>query len=350
MFVSEIPIAELDPAVASMRGNLHIITADDPDPRERDDGYTVAPLRTRPELLRVSVCIADPSADYYRQDVYKQAIEKTTAEYWINDDGTRGYDPMISEDVIRSHEFTKGTSPSALVASFTIGPEKPPSELEIYFSPVQVVSNMTFSTLARTTLRTRKMQRYMEASYLIKRHLGYNSGTDWHQAKAAGVMISAQTNQGVLEGGMSKGSLRGSKINEAFMIAFNHLIPVEMERRDEPYIYRVYDPEDQRFRDLLPPEGRALYSMTPGPHRALGLSRYSHSSSPLRRGVDLVCGHILKKLSRGESTSARDIRDMEMMVRRSNLRILHDEAERPFRLRSPRSIGDVALRAAEAVA
>jgi hypothetical protein len=350
MFVSEIPVTELDPAVASMRRNLHIITADDPNPQERDDGYAVAPLRTRPDLLRVSVCIADPSADYYRSDVYKQALEKTTAGYWINEDGSHGYDPMINEDVIRNHEFTKGTSPSALVASFTIGPEKPPSELEIYFSPVQVVSNMTFSNLARTTAQRRKMERYKQASALIRGHLGYNSGVDWHHAKAAGVVVSAQTAQVRPEAGISKGSLRGSKINEAFMIAFNHLVALEMERLDEPYIYRVHNPEDERYRDVLPPEGRALYSMSPGRHQALGLSRYSHSSSPLRRGVDLVNGHILKKLSRGESISGRDMRDMEMMVRRSNLRILQEEAGRPFRLRSPRPIGARALPAVIEVA
>lgn len=332
MLTSEVPINELDTQMP-LRPSLRVITADDPNPHERDDGISVISFRNKPGLFRVAVFVADPSEDYNRDDVYRQALEKTEAEYWAEPDGSRGYNAMISPKVIRKHEFTKGAKLSALAISFTIGPDKPPSETEISFEEVEIVSNLDFRGFAKRCQSAKGAKRYGEVSQLIKHHLGYNSGFESHQETAATVVISPSGKPITGRAGENI-RLKGSKINEAYMIAANCLVGREMARLDLPAIYRVCDPNDRRFIDITA-ANRAMYSMQPGRHDALGLDLYCRVTSPLRRGTDLVMGNILKKISLGQSINARDMRDMVLMTQRSNQKILAGETQRKFQLPKP---------------
>lgn len=313
MLKANVPISEFD-LQSSSRPDYWILTADD-NPHERDDGYAVFPLRNRPDLLRVAVCIVDPSDDYYLEGVRDRTLKNVEAKYWTNVDGSRGYKPMIDTDVITRREFTKGTTRSALIGSFTVGPEKPPCEVDISFGEVEVVSNLTFRGLARRSRVAKGARRYEEASSLIKMHLGYSSGTHAHKNRSAGVTVNRGGKQ-PRKSGPSAITLRGSTINEAFMIALNHLAPIEAERLDMPYISRYFDVRDGT--------NRAWYTLTPRPHDALKLHRYSHTTSPLRRGTDLLNGLIWKKVSRGEAIDDALVADMNAMVDGANQLILHD--------------------------
>jgi exoribonuclease R len=312
---------------------LRIITADDPHPRERDDGIGVETFATKPDTFRVTVCVADPSNSYYRDDVYKQALDKTTATYGLDTCGNALYDPMISPAVIKRYEFTQGRVPSALMVSFSVGPDKAPSETEISFGPVEVMRNLTFSSFAKACEEGKVAKKYGEAGRLIKKHLAYNPGIEYQRDTALAAMVDEQGKPLAGPSGEAV-RMRGSRINEAYMIAANHLVPALMAELDIPFIYRVCNPEDNRFRDIVSP-GRALYSMTPGRHQLLGLDVYTHVTSPLRRGVDLVLGHVLKNFSLGKPVTARDIRDMELMTQRSNMVILEEVRRQKFRLPKP---------------
>lgn len=289
-----------------------IITADCSFPKEIDDGLFVERLDENYELYRVGVCVVDTSKVYSDQDVLKQAFNRTTARYWDLPDGERGYDPMIDPAVIKNLEFTSGSVRDALIVTFMVGDNHAPSDVDISFGPVVVVANKSYKDFANFAMNGRG-ERFSRASELIKSHLGYIAYGDhagnqpqWRQ----GQEVTALN----LSGSAWK---KGSKMNEAFMVGANHLVGKTLAEEGRPAIYRVHDPEDEQYLELLS-ANVARYSRMPGQHSGLGLDPYCRVTSPLRRLDDFIMSNQLKQRFLGKQPTAQDSRDVAFGVRRLN--------------------------------
>ena len=292
-----------------------IITADCSYPKEIDDGLSVERLDESHELYRVNVCVADTSNIYNDREVVDQAYARTAAKYWDLPDGERGYDPMIDPEIITDLQLTAGTVRDALVVSFLIGQKRPPEQVDISFQPVEILSNQTYKEFANHAVYG-KGREYLRASDLIKLHLGYVAYGDhvgsrplWRGDGQQATDLS------------SSAWKRGSKINESFMVAANHLVGTVMAAENRPAIYRVHDPDNEQYLELASPNV-ALYSRKPGPHMGLRLDPYCRVTSPLRRLDDFVMSHQLKQRFMGKQPSAADEKEVAFAVRRLNQEVI----------------------------
>jgi exoribonuclease II len=293
-----------------------IITADCSFPKEIDDGLFVRQLDENHELYQVGVCVVDTSKLYSNQDVVNQAFNRTAAKYWDLPGDERGYDPMVETDFIKELEFSAGNVRDALIVAFTVGRKQEPSNVDISFGQVEVVQNKSYKDFANYAVYSPKGKKFSRASEFIRDHLGYvaygdHSGNQpqWREAQETTPNVS------------NRAWKRGSKMNEAFMVAANYLVGVTLAAEGRPAIYRVHDPQDEQYLELLS-ANVARYSRTPGPHMGLGLGPYCRVTSPLRRLDDFVMSHQLKKRFLGKDPTAQDARDVAFAVRRLNQEII----------------------------
>lgn len=292
-----------------------IITADCSFPREIDDGLYVQALDEDRELYRVGVCIVDASSLYNKPEVVKQAQDRTEAKYWDLPNGERGYDPMIDETHIRSLEFREGTVRDALKIDFYIGPKDEPEDPIVSFGPVRVAKNMNYKQFSQLTTGE-KNRRFARVADLIKAHLGYIAYGDHVGAHPAWRDIRLET-----PSTSGQGWKRGSKMNEAYMVAANHLVGRLLAAEDWPAIYRVHDPEDEQYLELMS-ASVARFSRVPGPHSNLRLNPYCRVTSPLRRLDDFVMSRQLKQRFLGKEPTAQDSKEVAFAVRRLNQEII----------------------------
>lgn len=317
-----------------------IITADCSFPKEIDDGLFVEPLDESYELYKVGVCVADTSKLYANPDVVRQAQTRTAARYWDLPDGERGYDPMIDTELIQELEFTAGAVRSALIITFNIGPTVAPTDLDISFGQVEVLKNMTYKEFSNFSTSP-KGQKFATASSLIKGHLGYVAYGDHTGNKP----IWRENTDGVslaLPNTSAWAWKRGSKMNEAFMVASNHLVGRQMREEGRPAIYRVFDPEDEQFIDIVS-ANVAMYSRMPGPHTALNLDPYCRVTSPLRRLDDFVMNRQLYKRFIGKPPVAKDAEDVAFAIRRLNQEIIASAPKEASRVSRRDILGRTAI-------
>lgn len=293
-----------------------IITADCSFPKEIDDGLYVEPMDEDYELYKVGVCVVDTSNLFNYRDIVQQAHAKTAARYWDLPNGERGYDPMIETGIIKGLEFTAGNVRDAMVVNFLIGRKQAPSELNISFNKVKVSQNLNYKQFAKYTQRP-EGEKFRRAKDLIKGYLGYVAYGDhtgsrpaWREADDTAVPSLSRS-----------AWEKGSKINEAFMIAANHLVGKALAEEGRPAIYRVHDPNDEQLLELLSASA-AHYSRTPGPHSGLNLEPYCRVTSPLRRLDDFVMNHQLKKRFLGKAPSMQDTKEVAFAIRRLNQEIV----------------------------
>ncbi len=318
-----------------------IITADCSYPKEIDDGLFIKPLDEDHELYQVGVCIADTSKIYDNVEVTKQAFARTTARYWDLPDGERGYDPMIDPKLVQKIELKAGTVRDAMVASFMVGVHEAPSDIEISFEPVKIDKNIDYRQLSNFTY-SEQGRKYLRASLLIRQHLGYiaygdhiGSRPQWRKDEAgqpAAVNMSGRAWK------------RGSQINESFMVATNHLVGKLMDEENRPVIYRVHDPDDEQYLELLS-ASVARFSRKAGLHSGLGLDPYCRVTSPLRRLDDFVSIQQLRQRDRGLAPTAKDIQDVAFAVRRLNQELVASAPKEAARLSRRDILGRAALAA-----
>lgn len=320
-----------------------IITADCSFPREIDDGLYVETLDESYELYRVGVCVADTSSLYKYPEVVRQAHDRTAARYWNLPNGERGYDPMVEPELIRGLELKAGTVRKALLVSFLVGPKHPPHGVDISFGKVEIERNISYKEFAQLVAGN-KNQRFYRASRLIDHHLGYVAYGDHVGSRPAW----SQEQEGIpnISGNAWR---RGSKINEAFMVATNHLVGKVMVAEDRPAIYRVHDPNDEQYLELLS-ASVARYSRTPGPHAGLGLEPYCRVTSPLRRLDDFVMNHQLKLRDEGRLPSTQDTRDVAFAIRRLNQELVAAAPKEASRFRAQDILGRFAVQVPQHVA
>lgn len=294
-----------------------IITADCSFPKEIDDGLFIEQLDESHELYRVGVCVADTSKLYSNPEVIRQAQARTAARYWDLPDGERGYDPMINPEIIKGLEFTEGSVRNALVITFLVGDKVSPSEVDISFGEVEVDQNKSYKDFANFAFNG-KGRRFYRAGNFIKDHLGYVAYGDHIGSKPAWRSTTDLPNNRNVSGQAWK---RGSKLNESFMVAANHLVGKTLSAESRPAIYRVFDPGDESYIDIVS-ANVAMYSRTPGPHMGLRLDPYCRVTSPLRRLDDFVMNHQLYRRFLGHAPVTKDAEDVAFAIRRLNQEII----------------------------
>ena len=316
-------IMELDRHASTAESPYGIITVDCSAPREIDDGVFVEALPTAQEVYRVGVCVADTSKVYGNGHIFKQAITNVEAHYWDLPHGERGYDPMLDTEIIRKLEFTEGEVRNALVISFLVGKKLPPSDLAISFGKVEVVENMSYRKFATKCKAGEREKQVGRAATLIIQHLKYNSGGDDDRTTAGDYELVNIYNR-LINGPSREAWIRGSKLNEAFMVAANHLVGKALADEGRPAIYRVHNPDSERHQEFLS-TNKAMYSWTPGRHTGLNLEPYCRVTSPLRRLEDFMMSYQLKQRYLGYSSTLHDAQNIAKATKRLNGYIVHKE-------------------------
>lgn len=316
-----------------------IITADCSYPKEIDDGLFVERMDEDHELYKVGVCVVDTSKVYNQQSVVKQAFDRTAARYWDLPDGERGYDPMIDTGVIKDLEFTARSVRDALIITFLVGRKQAPTDVDASFGKVEVVDNKNYKDFANyATYGNGK--RFLAASSLIRDHLGYVAYGDhtgnrprWREELETGTVPTIS----------GRAWTRGSKMNEAFMVGANHLVGKMLAGEGWPAIYRVHDPDDEQYLELLS-ANVARYSRTPAVHSGLGLDPYCRVTSPLRRLDDFVMNRQLKQRFIGRKPTAADSREVAFAVRRLNQEVIASAPKDATRFSRQELLGRTASR------
>lgn len=294
----EVRIDEL----ASMPGEPYgIITVDGQNPHEIDDGISVTPLDTSNESYQVRVFSADTSGIYRDPEQTRRVLELTESRYRQDGPVAEQYEPMLPQELVRSIEFKEGRPRRALVVSFAIGPNQPPSDIEIGFGRVEVLKNWDYQNFGKQTRRTD--QHFQRAAGHVLNHL-------WPKARS-----DVQT---VFEAPEIGAARRGANVNTAFMIAANHLAGKVVS--GELAIFRVHDLSNVSATEFVGPH-IARFSSTPGPHNGLGLDVYTRVTSPLRRVEDFIMLGLLRARFEGRPLDNRDKQLVVDTIRRLNQRI-----------------------------
>lgn len=309
-------IFELDERASTANAPYAIHTSDCSNPHEIDDGVFVQPLPSATEAYRVGVCVADTSKLYQNGDVRKAVLERVHARYWDLPNGERGYDPLLHSDAIRDIELREGKVRSALIVSFVVARNVLPSEVEVKFGKVETVQNHNYKDFSGLTAPDGELTRYRRASQLVVSALKFHSGGDSsHRPVADGRQEPANVSY--------QSWKRGARMNEAFMVAANHLTGVLLRDENYPAIYRVNDLENAAFGEIMDMDV-ARYTQTPGPHGGLRLDPYCRVTSPLRRLEDFAMNHLLQVRFQGKEPTQQDLMFMSQAIRQLNRRAIYE--------------------------
>lgn len=331
-------IFELDRRATTAEAPYAIYTSDCSDPHEIDDGVFVEPLPSSVEAYRVGVCMADTSKLYLDGEVRKNVLERVHADYWDLPNGERGYDPLIDPDIIKDAELKEGNIRNALVVSFVIARNLVPTEIEINFGKVEVVKNYDYKEFSGLAAPGSELERYSRASQMILNSLKFNLGGDsTHHPPENGKRNLANVSY--------QSWKRGARMNEAFMIAANHLTGRVLRDENYPAIYRVHDLGDKRFEEIMEINA-SIYTQIPGPHHGLGVDPYCRVTSGLRRLEDFTMCHFLHLRSQGKQPTQQDLAFRSQAIRRLNKRAIY-EAESSSLTRMRKRREDARLRLAE---
>jgi exoribonuclease R len=330
-------LVKLDEQACEPGKPFGIITADCSDPCEIDDGIFVEPLPDAHETYRVGVCVADTSKVYEDRDVFTHAMTQTESRYYELPGGEKGHDPMIDMDIVRDLHFSAGNVRSALIISFVIGKQQPPTDVTISFGSVEVTANHDYLDFGAKCQRGEELARYGRASALILHHLRYKSWDENGPTYTASGDVNT-IHREMITSAAHKEWLGGSRLNEAFMIGANHLAGRLVAPEPRPFVFRVHDPEDERYLELVPPSV-ALFSRTPGPHVGLGLNPYPRFTSPLRRLDDMANGYQARQRGLGRVVTARDEREIAAAVQQLNRREIYEVSKGPLRLTAQDVLG-----------
>ncbi len=314
-------IAELVEVAARLDAPKKIITADCSNPHEIDDGYSVRPLPSAREVYQVDVCVADASSLYANTDVLQTAMSLTRAEYFTLDDGEQGYEPMFPEQYILQKQLTKAALKGAVVISFVVGDHVPPCDLNVTFEKVEVQKNYNYRQFSELSVPGLKLEDYARAAGFIQQGLRYSPGGD--KLPTVPLQPSANVPQA------SKLSVwkSGSKMNEAFMVASNHLVGKMMRDEGRAAIYRVHGNAGDMHGEILPRDV-AWFTREPGFHDGLGIGPYCPSTSPLRRLQDFVMHYHLWLRDNNKTPTQNDLKIMDDAILSLNRRAIYDSVAR----------------------
>lgn len=330
-------IADLEESAFRLEGPKNIITADCSNPHEIDDGILVRPLPSAREVYQVNVCIADVSSLYKNTDVMQGALSQTRSEYFSLGDNEQGYEPMIDRQYILQKELSKTALKNAIIMSFIVGDGVAPRDFSVEFEQVEVHANYNYKQFSELSSRGLKLQHYAQAARFIQEGIRYNPGGD-STAKLGKIHNRALAQK--------YGSWKhGARLNEAFMIAGNHLLGKMMKDEELAAIYRVHGNAGDIHGEILRPDV-AWYSREPGFHQGLGIGPYCQGTSGLRRLPDFIMHHHLWLRDNNKTPTEYDMRIMDEAIRNLNSRAIYDSvvrtrAKRPNGLVLVHSAGEV---------
>jgi len=301
-------LVELDRHASEPEKPYGIITVDCSSPFEYDDGLAVEPLPSSQELYRVSVFAVDGSKIYRDTSIVEKALDRTESRYDTSKPGPETYTPMLDPKIVRSKDFTQGNLRDALVVSFVIGPDQPPSDVAIEFGKVEVQRNFTYKTFGEKCRYREDFQPFGRAAALIIHHLGTFDSEEERSTYHELIHVPSTETWN-----------RGANINQAYMIAANYLVARQLRMENALAIYRVHDPEKTTLTEVLAPQ-MAHFSKTPGNHYGLGLDVYTRVTSPLRRVEDLIMHGLLRARAEGRQPGTRDQKLVAATIQRLNQR------------------------------
>lgn len=312
---------------AALDEPFEIITADCSSPREIDDGIHVRLLPGGKELYEVSVGVVDTAKLYRQHKVLGMMLERTEAKYGQEPGERQSYTPMIDPEIIEDIQFTEGHLRGALIVSFVLGEDVPPTTPDIRFGRVRITENINYHEFANRCAKEQDYVVYGRAAAFIMAHLGYVSGGDEGEenidyAKEPDVETIYRKLIGQID---QRPWTIGSRFNEAFMVSTGHLMGRTFRDERRPAIYRVHNPKDYRYSEFMYPE-LARYSTKPGLHSGLQLDPYCRGTSPMRRLEDALMMHHAWLRYQGKQPSHRDKAIMLEGVRRLNQRVGSQES------------------------
>ena len=301
-------IVLLDALASEHDQPVGIITADCSDPHEIDDGLAVEALPAEKELYRVSAFAVDTSPLYTDEDVVRQVIRQTESRYENIGTSMEGYDPMLAQHLIRRRHFAAGQVRDALVISYLIGRDQPPTDATLTFGKVEVLENLRYDDFGQRCSKQEQYLAFGRTAALILHHLADGRVPDPDQAHHRIMQADEHTT-----------FKRGSDINQIHMVGANHAA-AWINADSELGIYRVHDPTDGRFAEIMSPK-LARFSATPGPHNALGLDRYMRVTSPLRRAEDFIMHGLFRARFEGRKFTGRDRKLVAAAIQKLNQHI-----------------------------
>ncbi len=304
-------LVELD-RLASEQGAPHgIITVDCSDPHEIDDGIHVEALPTVDEIYKIRVFAVDTSELYQDQSITRDVIARTESRYRNLHTSVEEYDPMLEEDIVRSLHFESGKTKNALVVSYLVGKDLAPRDQEISFGRVQVVENLRYDNFGTRCRSGQQFEYFARAAAFILHHLAPSSIANPELAF-----------KGLTENWNHRPFKTGADINQIFMVCSNFLVAQLINDQDLG-IFRVHDPLDDTHAEIMSPK-LARFSSKPGPHRGLGLERYTRVTSPLRRAEDFIMHGLLRaRYDNPEyKYTSRDRKNVAATIQKLNQRIV----------------------------
>jgi len=305
------PLVELDSKASEQDQPFGIITADCSSPHEYDDGIAVTPLPSSQELYRVQVFSVDTSSLYHDEKVLRRVLARTESLYQNMGTAEESYHPMLEPDTIKRMHFVAGKTRRALAISFLVGIVEPPTLETISFGRVTVGKNYNYKEFGAKCRYSERMQQFGRAAALIIGHLQTHESTEEVE----------DVYKGLIHVPKSASFKRGADINQAYMIAANHLVARQMRDEGRLAIYRTHDVQDNSAVEFKDPR-IAHFSSTPGWHTGLGLDAYTRVTSPLRRGEDFVMHGLLRARAEGRLIDNRDTRIITTAIQRLNQRIM----------------------------
>lgn len=293
----------IDPHASEPDKPFGIVTVDCSSPKEFDDGIAIQPLADAHETYRVHVFAVDTSPLYEQEELTRRVITQTESRYG----DTKGYEPMLPEAVVLDRDFRKDTVRDALGVSFTVGVAQPPTDVSVGFTRVEVRRNFAYNRFGEKCRYSDTFIPFGRAAALLLNHLQTTN------------LAEEDAYHGLIHVAPSETWRRGANINQAFMVAANHLVGKVMRDEDRLAIYRVHQLEDDPYAEIFG-SGIARYSTTPGPHAGLGLDVYCRVTSPLRRAEDFLMHGLLRAREEGRSPSTSDRKRVAATVLRLNQR------------------------------
>jgi hypothetical protein len=316
-------IAEIDQLASELGRPYAVITADCSNPCEIDDAISVEALPSEKELYRVRVFAADTSGLYTNEEVARAVVQRTESRYFGSGTAEESYEPMIEPHHVQRIHFEAGRVRSALVTSFIVGEDVPPTETSVEFGDVEVVQNLTYARFGEKCRYSPGFEPFGRAAALIIHHL----------APAAIAQEYEDIYRNLIHVPSAEKFKRGAMINAAFMVAGNTMAgQLIASEPDSVGIYRIHDPDNPQYAEIFDPRV-AWYSTTPGPHTALGVDSYMRITSGLRRAEDFMMHGILRARKEKRPLTGRDHKLVRQTVQRLNQRVVKSVHDNTYRTR-----------------
>ncbi len=317
-----VSFAHIDEKASEKDAPFVVITADCSNPCEIDDAIVVEPLPGNRELYRVRVLAVDTSRLYTNEELTKKVIKRTESRYYGQGTDSESYEPQIDPYEVNKIHFLAGKVRSALVTSFIVGEDVPPTDTTVEFGRAQISQNLSYATFGKKCRYSPTFEPYGRAAALIIHHLAPREVADRYEEIYEQLIHVPSTEK----------FKRGAMINAAFMVAGNAMAGKLIANEPGSLgIYRIHNPSDTRYKEIFDPRN-AWYSTTPGPHVALGIeSGYMRITSPLRRAEDFIMHGLLRARHEGRALNGRDHKLVKQTVQRLNQRVVKSVFDNTYR-------------------